>query len=67
EGFGDRKPRLSGGMGMTIIIGILAALLLIFVLVALVKIAFGLIVLGAAVVVAVVAYRFAERLMGRGA
>ncbi len=46
---------------MTIIIGILAALLLIFVLVALVKIAFGLIVLGLAVVVAIVAYRFAER------
>ena len=50
---------------MSIIIGILTALLLIFILVALVKIAFGLLVLGAAVVVAVVAYRFAERLIGR--
>jgi hypothetical protein len=53
-------------MGMSIIIGILAALLLIFVLVALIKIAFGLLVLGAAVVVAVIAYRFAERLIGQG-
>ncbi len=51
---------------MSIIIGILAALLLIFVLVALIKIAFGLLVLGAAVVVAVIAYRFAERLIGQG-
>ncbi len=50
---------------MSIIIGILAALLLIFILVAIVKIAFGLIVLGAAVVVAVIAYRYAERLMSR--
>jgi len=52
-------------MGMSIIIGILTALLLIFILVALVKVAFGLLVLGAAVVVAVVAYRFAERLIGK--
>ncbi|MBY0582383.1 MAG: hypothetical protein K2P68_05620 [Sphingomonas sp.] len=50
---------------MSIIIGILVALLFIFVLVALVKVAFSLLVLGAAVVVAVVAYRFAQRLVGK--
>lgn len=51
---------------MSIIIGILVAILFVFVLVTLVKIAFGLLVLGAAVVVAVVAWRFAQNLIGQG-
>ena len=51
---------------MNILIAIGVALLAIFVLVALVKLAFGLIVLGVVLALAVAAYFFLEKLVGQG-
>ncbi len=51
---------------MSILIAIGVALLAVFVLVALVKLAFGLIVLAVVVGLGVAAYFFVERLVGQG-